>query len=259
MLHFSARVSSACIAALVLLTASAAFAKNKDKDSDKGEPALTAPEPDSMGRVHFGPATGEGLGRVTVKAPASEGVRVFLDGRYFGRAPLTIYSVPKGDYIVEGQYSDGKSQSRPVSVSENEEQTVELTGPKAEGAGEGGAKQGVFSGEISPQRLQVTKILLLTGGVALVFGVTFGILEMRDESNYNSATNQQDRDNITTRGKRDAALANVGYILAGASLIGAAIAGYPLVVKPTAEKPMALMVMPVAAPGLTGGALSLRF
>jgi hypothetical protein len=257
MLHFSARVSSACIAALVLLTASAALAKNKDKDKDS-EPALTAPEPDSMGRVHFGPATGEGLGRVTVKAPASEGVRVFLDGRYFGRAPLTIYSVPKGDYIVEGQYADGKSQSRPVSVSENEEQTVELTGAKPEGAG-GGAKQGMFSGEISPQRLMVTKVLLVTGAAALVFGVTFGILEMNEESNYNNAKTQAERDSITPTGKRDAALANVGYIVAGASLIGAAIAGYPLVVKPTTEKPMALTVFPVAAPGLTGGALSLRF
>jgi hypothetical protein len=257
MLHFSARVSSACIAALVLLTASAAFAKNKDKDSEKGEPALTAPEPDSMGRVHFGPATGEGLGRVTVKAPASEGVRVFLDGRYFGRAPITIYSVPKGDYIVEGQFSDGKSQSRPVSVGENEEASVELNGAKPEGADV--AKQGMFSGEISPQRLLVTKVLLITGGAALVFGVTFGILEMRDESNYNAAKTQPERDNITTTGKRDAALANVGYIVAGASLIGAAIAGYPLVVKPTTEKPMALSIMPVAAPGLTGGALSLRF
>jgi hypothetical protein len=237
-------------AALVLLAASTAFAKDAP---------LTSPEPDSMGRVHFGPATGEGLGRVTVKAPASEGVKVFLDGRYFGRAPITIYSVPKGDYIVEGQYSDGKSVSRPVSVTENEEAAVDLGAGKIETPG-GGAKTGVFVGEISPQRMQLTKIFLIAGGVSLVFGITFGILEMKDESDYNGTSDQAKRDDIASKGRRDATLANVGYILAGASLIGAVVAGYPLVIKPTQEKPtMAFTVLPVASRELTGGALAFRF
>src|SRR5450432_200976 len=85
-----------------------------------------APKADSLGHVHFASPNGEGLGRVVVTAPPTEKVKVFLEGRLFGTAPLTIYSVPKGDYIVEAQYANGKEISKPVSVSENEETTVDL-------------------------------------------------------------------------------------------------------------------------------------
>jgi hypothetical protein len=230
------------------LCASAAYAKDAP---------LMSPEPDSMGRVHFGPPGGEGLGRVTVKAPPKDEVKVFLDGRYFGKAPITIHSVPKGDYIVEGHYPDGRQVTRPVSVSENEEETVELTAGKIETPG---AKQGsMFVGEISPERMLLTKGLIIGGAAALAFGITFGILDLKAESDYNNAKDQPSRDSITTSGKRDATLANVGFILAGACLIGAAFAGYPLLVKPTTEKPMALVVAPVAGGGVTGGAMMLRF
>ena len=71
--------------------------------------------------MHFASPNGEGLGRVVVNAPAAEKVKVFLEGRLFGTAPVTIYSVPKGDYIVEAAYPNGKQVSKPVTVAENEE------------------------------------------------------------------------------------------------------------------------------------------
>src|SRR5204863_2192912 len=82
------------------------------------------PEPDASGHVNFGNPQAEGIGRVTVTSPTGEKVQVYLEGRYFGDTPVTIYSVPKGDYIVEGTIpASGKQLSKPVSVSENEEAT----------------------------------------------------------------------------------------------------------------------------------------
>jgi len=212
-----------------------------------------------MGRVHFGPPGAEGIGRVTVNAPASDNIQVFLEGRYFGHAPMTIYSVPKGDYIVEGRFADGRQVSRPVSVSENEEATVDLSQGKIESPG-GKPSGGMFGGEISPERLLATKILLGAAAASLVFGITFGILELKAESDWQNATTQMEQDSIADRGRRDATLANVGYVLTGACVIGAAVAGYPMLIKPSGEKStMALMVAPVASPTLTGGTLVLRF
>ena len=89
------------------------------------------PEPDSNGHVNYGNPQGEGLGRVTVKSTSGDKIQVYLEGRYFGDTPVTIYSVPKGDYIVEGTVvPSGKQLSRPVSVSENEEASVVIGGEK---------------------------------------------------------------------------------------------------------------------------------
>ena len=66
-----------------------------------------------------------------MKAAPESKIKIFLEGRYFGTAPLTIYSVPKGDYIVEAVYANGKQLSRPVSVGENEETAVDLGGAQA--------------------------------------------------------------------------------------------------------------------------------
>src|SRR5438876_6559274 len=127
----SLRPSSSAILAALALSLAAAPAWAKKGDAEKGS-GLTAPEPDTMGRVHFGPPGAEGIGRVTVQAPASENIQVFLEGRYFGHAPMTIYSVPKGDYIAEGHYADGTQVSRPVSVSATAEATVDPAQGKTE-------------------------------------------------------------------------------------------------------------------------------
>ena len=95
-----------------------------------------APKTDSLGHVHFGSPNAEGLGRVAVKAAPESKIKIFLEGRYFGTAPLTIYSVPKGDYIVEAVYANGKQMSRPVTVGENEETAMDLGGAQALQRGE---------------------------------------------------------------------------------------------------------------------------
>jgi hypothetical protein len=278
-IHGSRRASRALRAlatcgALTLIAAfpSAAHAKKQHKlkmDPSVPEPTEPAgpvpPEADANGHVNYGNPQAEGLGRVTVKSKSGDKVQIYLEGRYFGDAPITIYSVPKGDYIVEGTIvGSGKQVSSPVSVTENEEATVELAGGKVEkpvAAGGGG----FMSGEISPQRLRLTKIFLVAGGVALIGGVVFAVLEKSDETDYEKAApnNQANLDSITSRGRRDAALADLGFALAGAAVVGAVIAGYPMFTKSSPEKTeaptTAFVVAPVLGHGTAGGALTLRF
>ena len=127
-----------------------------------------APKTDSLGHVHFGSPNAEGLGRVAVKAAPESKIKIFLEGRYFGTAPLTIYSVPKGDYIVEAVYSNGKQVSRPVSVGENEETAVDLGGAQALRAASG---PGMFDAEMTPGRMTVTKVGLVVAAVGAVAAI----------------------------------------------------------------------------------------
>ena len=259
--------------AVSLLCAAPALAKKKaaaeeapvpaESDAAPVDPKLVPPTPDTFGRVHFGPSSGADLGRVSVKAPPSDNVRVFLEGRFFGTAPLTIYSVPKGDYIVEGTYPDGKTVSKGVSVMENDESVADLTGARA--ATE--ASKNAMGKEMSESRIFATKAFVIGGAAALVLGVTFGILEMRKESDYKNAPNNTAQlDSISSTGKNYALLANIGYILALAGGVGAAICAYPMFVKPNVEKktvamasrPRPIFVVVPAASGATG-ALTMRW
>jgi hypothetical protein len=234
------------------------------------EPEPTGPVPpeaDANGHVNYGNPQAEGIGRVTVKAVSGDKIQVYLEGRYFGDAPVTIYSVPKGDYIVEGTVvSTGKQLSRPVSVTENEEATVELGGGKIETPPEAtGPSTGFMSGEITPKRKHVAEIFVVAGVVTLVAGITFAILEHGAESDYEMAPagNQQNLDSISSRGNRDAKLANLGFVLMGVSIVGAVVAGYPMFTRHAAEKPpeapTAFLIAPIVGQGTTGGAMSFRF
>jgi hypothetical protein len=249
----------------------AAHAKKQHKlkmDPDVPDTAVPAgpvpPEADAAGHVNYGNPQAEGLGRVTVKSKTGDKVQIYLEGRYFGDAPITIYSVPKGDYIVEGTIvSSGKQVSSPVSVSENEEATVELGGGKIETPA-APTSGGFMGGDISPQRLRVAKILLVVGGVALVGGVVFAVLENGAENDYEKAPlgNQANLDDISSRGRRDALIADLGFALAGAAIVGAGIAAWPMFSKSNAEKPpeaTTAFFAPMIGHGTTGGALSLRF
>ncbi len=215
--------------------------------------------------MHFGPSSGADLGRVNVKAPASDNVRIFLEGRFFGTAPITIYSVPKGDYILEGTFPDGKTVSKPVSVLENDEAVIDLTGARAalEAPAKGG---GMFSTkEMSESRKTAMYAFAIGGGVALVAGITFGMLEKSKESDYKNAPNNQTQlDNIASSGKNYALYANIGFALTFVGAIGAAVCAYPMFVKSTAEKPRAVALSEptfVVVPTHSGaaGAFALRF
>ncbi len=262
------------LVALSLLVAVPAFAKKKAaeeapaaapaaSEAAPADPKLVPPTPDTFGRVHFGPSSAADLGRVNVKAPASDNVKVFLEGRFFGTAPITIYSVPKGDYILEGTFPDGKTVSKPVSVLENDEAVIDLTGAHAalEAPSKGG---GMFaSHEISESRMTAMKVFAIGGAVGLVMGITFGILEKSKESDYKNAPNNQSQlDNIANTGKNYALLANIGFALTFVGAIGAAVCAYPLSVKTEKPKTVALSQPTfVVVPTQSGaaGSFALRF
>jgi hypothetical protein len=215
-----------------------------------------APKTDSLGHVHFGSPNAEGLGRVAVKAAPEQKIKIFLEGRYFGTAPLTIYSVPKGDYIVEAVYSNGKQVSRPVSVGENEETAVDLGGAAALRAASG---PGMFDAEMTPTRMTITKVSLVVAAVGVVAAVTFGILELKAESDYDKEVNPMAMDDIAKKGRTYAILTNVGIVTAAVGLVAAGIAGYPLVLKPSEKAKTAFIFTPAATPQGAGGALTVRF
>jgi hypothetical protein len=249
----------------------AAQADDTEKPHTILDTSQEAPKTDSLGHVHFASPNGEGLGRVIVTAPATDKVKVFLEGRLFGTAPLTIYSVPKGDYIVEAQYPNGKEVSKPVTVSENEETTVDLGGAKSAKSNGGGDSGSVFSsGEMSPGRKNLMYGFLAGAVVGIAVGTTFGILDIQAENDYKNtpAASQSELDSIQQRGVRDARIADVGWVLTAVGVFGAAICALPLILGGGGEKapaaapsgtPSAFMVAPVAGPGMTGGAFSMRF
>lgn len=272
-------------AGMTVLSAGSAFAKKKKKGGDEAATQATdetspaaqagdtekpkaildqsqeAPKTDSLGHVHYGSPNAANLGRVAVKAAPDAKVKVFLDGRYFGTAPVTIYSVPKGDYIVEGVYPNGKQIPKPVSVGENQETEVDLGGGKALVTASSGP--GLFSADMTPARMTWTKVSLGVFGLGVVSAVTFGILELRTESEYNDAIERNagnmERDEIEQRGRRWALLTNIGIGVAAAGAIGAAIFGYPLVLKPSEKKMATISVMPAVSPHLQGGVVTVRF
>ena len=227
-----------------------------------------AAKTDSLGHVHFASPNGEGLGRVVVNAPATDKVKVFLEGRLFGTAPLTIYSVPKGDYIVEAQYPSGKEVSKPVTVSENEETAVDLGGAKTAKTDGGGDSGSVFSGgEMTSGRKNLMYGFLAGAVVGIAIGTTFGILDIQAENDYKNGGTQAQLDDIAQRGKRDANIADVGWVLTAVGLVGAGVCAIPLIFGGSSEKapaapsgtPQAFRFTPVASPAMTGGAFSMRF
>ena len=216
-----------------------------------------APKTDSLGHIHFGSPNAEGLGRVAVKAPPESKIKIFLEGRYFGTAPLTIYSVPKGDYIVEAVYSNGKQVSRPVTVGENEETAMDLGGAQALRAASG---PGMFEAEMTPGRLTVTKVGLIVAAVGAVAAIGCGIMVLKTESDYEKTIPQAEKDELEKTGNRWALGTNLGLGLVGAGLIVAGIAGYPLVLRPSEKTKTAFMLTPTVTPrGDAGGALTVRF
>ena len=229
-----------------------------------------APKTDSLGHVHFASPNGEGLGRVVVNAPATDKVKVFLEGRLFGTAPLTIYSVPKGDYIVEAQYPNGKEVSKPVTVSENEETAVDLGGAKTAKADGGGRQRQRVQQRRDDARPQEPDVRLpgrrgggdrrrhhlrdprYPGGERLQEHAARQPGGARRHSAARAARRQDRRRGLGVDGRRPGRRrrsARVPLIFGGSEKAPAAPSGTP----------QAFMLMPVASPAMTGGAFSMRF
>ncbi len=244
----------------------AAQANDEEKPKAMLDLGQEAPKQDSLGHVHFASPNGEGLGRVTINAPAGDKVKVFLEGRLFGTAPVTVYSVPKGDYIIEALYPNGKQISKPVTVSENEETTVDLN-PKAASKDQGGSTYS--GGEMTSTRKTLMWSFIVGAGVGLAVGATFGILELQAENDYqHTPSDQQSQlDSIQQRGQRDANIADVGWVVAAVGAVGAAVCAWPMIFGGGGEKgsaapagtSSAMVVAPVAGHGMTGGTLMFRF
>src|SRR3954466_13210219 len=129
-----------------------------------------APKTDSLGHVHYGSPNAEGVGRVAVKAAPEEKIKVFLEGRYFGTAPITIYSVPKGDYILEATSPSGKQVSKPISVGDNEEVPIDLGTAASLPASRGDSD--MFNAEMTPTRMHLTEGSLVVAGLGVIAAVT---------------------------------------------------------------------------------------
>jgi hypothetical protein len=195
------------------------------QDQERPKPILeeaAGPEADAKGNVSFMGAK-SGKGKITVKAPPSEKAKVYLEGRYFGLAPRTITKIPPGDYIVEITYPDGKSVTKPVSVSGDEEAVVELGG-SSEIAG---PAEKPMAPEKIEKRLSLAKAIGI-GAIALaVVGVGLGVWEYTVQKDYDKTMDAQMRLDLSKKGDSLALGANICFVGAGVGLLGAGIIGYP--------------------------------
>jgi hypothetical protein len=186
-------------------------------------------------------------------------MQVSFDGRPIGVAPLTITDIPKGDYIVEGTAADGKQVSRPVTIDEGTEATVDL------GAGTiaTATPEVPVTDEGHPRLLMTAKVMLGVSAAALVVGAVFGVLELKQHSDYESAAmpTQAKLDDMARAGQRDALIANVGFVTCGVTLIAAGALALPSFLRSEhPEQPTTTAF--ISTGGARGGAmagLSMRF
>jgi hypothetical protein len=204
-------------------------------------------------RVSFGPA-GPGTGSVTVRGA---GTQVSFDGRPMGTTPLTITDIPRGDYIVEGTDAEGKPVSRPVTIDEGAEAAVDL------GAGviATSAPGAMVVDEGHPKLLMASKVMLGVSAAALVVGAVFGVLELKQHSDYESApANQAILDSMSRSGQRDAMIANASFAAFGASLIAAGALALPTFLHhEQPAEPTAQAFISTGAHGSAMAGFSMRF
>jgi hypothetical protein len=198
------------------------------------------------------------MGTLVVKGANLE---VTFEGRDFGPAPVTIYNVPKGDYIVEGTTDDDKEVSRPVTIEENAEAVVDLGAVLIEAA-EKAKAAAAAQDDNHPRLRRASQILLGVSAAALAAGLTFGVLELKAHSDYESAPADQAKlDSLAASGRRDALIANIGFAVCGASLVAAGLAALPSFLHSEHPAATAPTTTAFAAP-TRGGAVagvSLRF
>lgn len=243
------------------------------QDQERPKPILEeapGPEADEQGNVNF-MGTRTGRGKITIKAPAKEKAKVYLEGRYFGVAPRTINKIPPGDYILEINYPNGKSVTKPVSVSGDEEAIVELGGAAEVAA----PTEKAMAPEKVEKRLRLAKIIGITAiGVAVV-GVSLGIWEHSVQQDYNKKAAasdgtlqaRQELDSLASKGDTLALSANICYVAAAVGLAGAGIVGYSAykarksgrVETPDSPTPVSFMLAPGRTLGSMNAALAYQF
>jgi len=246
------QILACVVAAAVILVGGPAMAKKK-KSADPSEPATEtsstksegasqaadterpkpiadenqeAPASDEKGNVSFVGARA-GKGKIIVKGPSKEKVKVYLEGKYFGNTPRTINKIPPGDYIVEGIFPDGKSVTKPVSVSSDEEVVVELAPSDAV---ETGPKEKLMPADQAEKRWELAKVVGIASVGVLVVGGVFGYLEYATQQDYNKAAvggDQATLDSLASKGNRYALVANSCFIAGAVGLVASAIIGYP--------------------------------
>jgi hypothetical protein len=198
--------------------------------------APEGPKADAEGNVNFA-GTHVGKGKITVRAPAKEKVKVYLEGRYFGVAPRTITKIPSGDYIVEVVFPNGKSVTKPVSVSGDEEAIVQLG---AADAAPTVPAEKPMAAETAEKRWTIAEWIGIGSGAAVLVGLGLGIWEHSVQSDYNNLVgmpldpndpNGTNRANslksLSDKGNHLALAANLCYVAAGLGLITAVVIGYP--------------------------------
>jgi hypothetical protein len=205
-------------------------------------------------KVAFGPAAA-GTGSVTI---TGDNMQVSFDGRPMGATPLTITDIPKGDYVVEATGADGKQVSRPVTIDEGAEAAVDL------GAGTIRVATPVpVVDEGHPRLLMASKVMLGVGAAALVVGAVFGVLELKQHSDYESAPGVQTTlDQMARTGQRDALIANVSFAACGVSLLAAGALALPTFLHsdhPAAEPTTMAFVSAGGARATTMAGFSMRF
>src|SRR5262249_20054341 len=141
--------------------------------------------------------------------------------------PVTIGSIPPGDYVVEGTLPDGRKVSRPVTIDQNGEAELDLG---AFIVTEGQAAQATQAAENEHPRLKMaSKILLGVSAAALVTGLVSGALELKTHGEYESApADQATLDSLSRAGKRDAMMANISFAACGATLVAAGLTALPI-------------------------------
>jgi hypothetical protein len=241
---------------------------SQSADQERPKPVIDenqeAPAADEKGNVAFTGAR-SGKGKIVVKGAAKENIKIYLEGRYLGLAPRTISGMPPGDYIIEGVFPDGKSVTKPASVSGDEEVTVELAPSDAI---DSGARVKLMPLAQAEKRWTTAKIVGIAAAGVLVAGGVFGYLEYKTQQDYNKATStgpQTKLDDLAKKGNRYSLLANTCFILTGVGVIAATLIGYPAykarnAVDRRPESPdTAVSFLLAPTPGLDGGSAALMF
>jgi hypothetical protein len=244
-------------ASIVAGAPSLALARSKKKaaaePAPEPEPAVAAPaEPAPAAEPPPPPPV---TATITVKG---DNMQITFDGRPYGVAPVTIGGIPKGDYVVEGTLPDGRVFSRPITVDDSGDVTVDLGAAVATEAAATASAQA--AGDRHPRLRKASKILLGVSAGALAVGLVFGALELKTHGDYESApADKATLDSLARTGKSEAMVANISFAACGAALLAAGLTALPIFMGSESSTPPPVAVTATASAGSAMAGLSMRF